>query len=592
KVNVTVSDGSNTLYYYENITTTTNNETNYQILNFTLIEKTDNPINLTAEPGWTGIYKGDSVTLDCTTPEGTPHLYRDGVEISIPDVSAYDEGVFDIRCEVPTETTNYKPTNVTETLTVNPILACTSNTTFIYNKTVTTSTNITTLNFTALVSNNVVRKDLGDVYVPTNVSSVGINTTDGYYFVVNNTGLSEFVVKFGNYFVQNNYSTAPTANIQDVTGYNKENIRYQIDLNSEMSGEPMHPPNATVSLTMHCSNGQNYIKLGGNKITYFFATYQHLSWIYTKVKYTAQDFYSRNWYPKETKDSYYHIFYLIDAYKRAMDKIDFIMDNPNYYDDMLQVYKTIGDKSLIITEGYFDISHLFSAYLGEDEKYYIRMLKDGKYIELGEVLITEPAEKHISPTYTPIGRVTLISDNIEGQAWFKNGSANISDIRVTYEDKLEMSANVTINVKNLKNNSILYNNTYYNTSSLDLTISGGNTSVMYYITWVIEHPKLGNSPVTKHATLSSLNKTIGFGVGSWFYPLFAFFLVFISATVVGPRNVLGGTIVIMTVLGFSFAIGWLEIGGVVSNTVIALFGIMGVLAIAKQFKSGRGEKEA
>lgn len=584
EINITVNDGSDTLFYYENLTQTNNNNSAYQIFNITLTEKEDNPINLTANPSW-NIYRGDSLTINCSTPEGTPYLYRDKISISIPDISSYEVGTFDFRCEVPTETTNYRPTNTTNTLIVNSLFGCTDNETFVYNLSVTTATNLTGLNFSDLVNDNIIRANLGDIYIK-NVSNIWRN---GSILIVNNTGLSSFDVLFSNFYVNNNYSshTLP-ASIQNVESYQQINKMWKIELFDELTGENMYPPNTTsLYFILNCAYGYSYITLEENKTYYVIATKEKLNYIYLKIKYSASDFYSRNYYVLEDQNAYYIPFYLINAYERALDKIDFIMDNPEYYNCLLEIYTTIGESSITITSGYFDISHLFSAYLGEDNLYNLKLYCDGGWIEIGKVLVNEPAEKHIEPTTTLVPSVTMIYENLVIRGYFQNASADTTNLIVTYEDKINKTENVTIIVYNLANDSVFHNLTYY-TPNIELSLAGANTSEDYYITFEINHEELGNSPVSEQLLVSNLSKDILIGGASvsWLYPILAFALMFFIATIITPKNLISGTITLITILAFTIMFGWLTI----NTTILVLFGFMFVLGIVLHLKEGSEEE--
>ena len=136
------------------------------------------------------------------------------------------------------------------------------------------------MNFTELVNANKVRKDLGDVYVVTNVSNVCINTTNGYYLVVNNTGLTSFVVKFSNYYAHNNYTQCAIQNIINVSGYQQENTEYVISFLDEISQQALMPPNATTTLSFHCEYGTTTVNLDENKTIYTFASDRNIDYIY------------------------------------------------------------------------------------------------------------------------------------------------------------------------------------------------------------------------------------------------------------------------------------------------------------------------
>jgi len=579
-LNITVRDNNNNLYYHNYTNNSiTNNDSTLTILNITLIEKSNNPLVLSSSLGWS-ILTGQITTINCLTTEGTPSVYKDYVSISIPFTASYPTNDYLFSCNV-SETITYKPTTTTNTLIVSPLFGCISNTTFAYNKTITTTSNITTLNFTSLVDSNLVKPNLTDVYIYTNVSNIWKN---GSYLIVNNTNLTSFVVKFTNYYNSIDYQDgAISGDVVNMDSYSQENIIYNIDLLSEFTGGSFFPPNATVTFNIYCDVGSTLVQLDNSTGTdYLFALSEQANWLRVKVKYTSQDFYSRIRYVEENQTNAYYPFYLIDAYNRALDKIDFYMDDPDLYESKLIIYKSQGSLEVIITEGYFDVAYLFSAYLGEDESYNLRTLLDGTLTELGFILVNEPAEKHLKTTTTFIPTVKIISDYITVESYFENESADITNIISTYEDTLSETINLTFTISYSLNDTVFYTNTYYNTSSMTLSIPNANTSYDYTIDYQIYHEELGNSPVPVHQLISTYSNRFNiFGNFTWMYPIMALLILIVTATTITPKSIVAGNIFLLTEITLFILIGWISI----NITTIVLFIFMLVLSSLVGYKN-------
>ena len=573
-INVTVDDGSDTLYYFPNTTQVVNNESTYTILNLTLYLKPLNEITLTASPSW-NVLEGQFVTISCSVSEGTPTLKVDNVIVSNPYTFTATVGSHSVVCSIG-ETDNYRPNEESKTLVVNPLVACTNNLTFAFSVTITTSTDITSLNFTKFVEMHYVKPDLSDVWVP-NASEVWINTTNGYYLVVNTTGLSEFKVYFGNYFVNNSYSTHAVQNLKEIESYKQENIYAIYKLLDEVTGQESHPPNATLMAFVSCSYGSNYIFLEGNETQYLIALKDYPIKTSVRVQYTADSYYSRVLYPSR-KESYVLNFYLVDAYKYPLDRIDFIMRDTRYYNSRLQIYKEIANQTIIITEGYFDASHSISLYLMEDCDYYIRTLNsDGTYTEFGIISVVEPTTKELGKTTISLNPQAIsLSNYVTMNAWTNDDRTNLY---IEYSDSLQNTSEVKIAIY-FSNGTLFKEVTYYNTSSIDLTYDIGNyTDESFEVKFSIRHSNFGNQTYVMFLYPSGF---WNLGISSLWYNLFAMGILIMLGGIATRRSVIGGVIVFMLGLVLFEIIGWLSLPLV----AIAVIVLLGILAIMIYFKQG------
>ena len=570
EINITIDDGSDTLYYYQNTTNTTNNETNYQEFNFTLTAKGNNTLILTATPSWS-ITESQQVQITCTAEEGTPRLYMDDTEISNPYTGQPTTGTYTITCNVSSETTNYRPTTKNRTLIVTPPMAsCTNNETFAFSTEVTTTTNITTLNFTKFVNQHYVKEDLSDVYVP-NVSNVWKNTVNGYYIVVNNTNLSSFTVYFGNYYAYRNYTNHAVSNVKNITLYQQENTYAMFRLLDEVTGEELYPPNTTeVVMYVSCAQGSNYVNIEENDTQFLIAFNSYPTKLLTRVQYSVDTYYSRSLYPSQQKDQYLLSFYLIDAYKYYTDKINFVILSSDYYDAKLQVYKKVSNQTIIITEGYFDKMRTFPAYLLEDHDYYLRLINGDEIRDIGTFTVTSAGTQYLDVSQVVLSpSVSLFADKVTIGAEYNNTT---DTIRIQYRDLTDKTINITISVYN---NTGLYFQQTYNSSNFTITLNDVPKNQSWYVRYVLYHEIYGNSPITGSVSLIQ-GILLPIGVASWLYPFISFFILFLTSSIITPRNLVGGMLAIFVLLYLLYYIGWLSLTAD-AIVVISIILVMGLL---------------
>ena len=567
EINITVDDGSDTLYYYQNTTNTTNNETNYQELNFTLTAKGNNTLTLTATPSWS-IIETQQVQITCIAEEGTPHLYMDNTEISNPYTGQPTTGTYTITCNV-SETANYRPITENNTLIVNPLISCTTNNTFAFSTEITTTTNITSLNFTKFVNQHYVKDDLSDVYIP-NVSNVWKNTTNGYYIVVNNTNLSSFTAYFGNYYAYRNYTNHAVSNIQNITSYQQENIYAVFRFLDEVTGEEFYPPDTSeVLVYISCAQGSNYITIEENDSQFLIAFTSYPTKVLTRVQYSVENYYSRSLYPAQA-DQYLLSFYLIDAYKYYADKINFVILSSDYYDAKLQIYKQISNQTIIITEGYFDQMRTFPAYLLEDHDYYFRLINGDEIRDIGTFTVTSAGTQYLDVSQVILSpSVSLFADKVTIGAEYNNTT---DTIRIQYKDLTEKTINITISVYN---NTGIYFQQTYNSSNFTITLNDVPKNQSWYVRYVLYHEIYGNSPITGSISLIS-GVLVPLMIASWLYPLVSFFILFLTSSIITPRNIIGGMLSIFVLMYLLYYIGWLSLTAD-AIVVISIILIMGIL---------------
>jgi hypothetical protein len=587
--NYTVSNTGNTTYanftqeqfkgaygyqYKWYATNGTYNETDW--IDYT-ISKNSSSVSVQSSLGWS-LLQGSTTVITCISGQ-TAILTFDGAVVGAPYTAQPAIGVYDVQCDI-TATENYTGT-ASQTLIVSPLIACMDSTTFGFEKNITTATAMTTLNFTDIVATKYAKADLSDVYVP-NVTAVQKNATSGYYLIVNNTGTDRFTVRFGSYVFNGNYSINSTANVISMTGYTQINPIATVNLLDELTGEPSYPPNSTIIVIAHCSRGENYIVLSStNDTSVLFAGKSYFDRIAVRVKYTADMYYSRQLYISQSDSAVLNI-YTVDAYEHALDRIDFHMLDSNYYSTKLQVYKLIENTAMIITEGYFDASHYFSAYLMEDSEYYIQAVSaTGSVTQFGSIVVVTPAQKDLSKSAMNLNpEAVLISNKIFMNAWM---SDDRKTVYVSYSDALNQTQSINISVyfgNGTKFQSINYTNAT-TTNAIDLSYdTTGYENESFTVTFRVQHGILGNSPVQYMMSLIS-PFTLSLGIAAIWYQLFSIGIVLFTGGLMTRKSLIAGMMFTMIIMIVLWGINWLQIP-TVFIAFAAVLCMLGVIAYMKQ----------
>lgn len=576
--NITISDGSSSLYFYNSTYERNLNNSALLQLNAYILEKDYNPITLTSSLGWT-LLEGQTTTINCSAPQGTPDFNINSVIVSSPYIFTTSSGTYTTRCDVDVETTDYAPTNKSNTLIANPLISCSTNTTFAFSKTITTTTNLTTLDFTTLVSQNLVRDNLGDVYVP-GIISTWVNTTNAYNVIVNNTGNTSFVVYFGNLFVNNTYSTHAVSGDVDAMGaYTQINPYVQYNVLNELTGVAFFPPNATLTSIIHCNSGETYIPIDDNTTRFIIASTDYVDKASLRISYTADAYYSRQFYPSSADVTVLN-FYVMDAFVHPLDRIDFVMLNMDHYTELLQIYKEIQSEAVIITEGYFDISHSFSAYLLEDVDYLLRTRDSNNiYTEFGRITIVAPAIKELGQITLDLNpQATLIAESIFMNAYTNDVRDTLS---VVYSDATNQTEELNITVF-FENGTIFQTVAYDDTNSVNINYNISTYSNQTFtVDFELNHTTFGNSPVSYSMGVFA-PVVMNLGISALGYQLISLLSLVLIGGIVTRKNIVAGSVVLFMMVIIFKAINWL----VIPTIGVVFIGVLMVLGIINYIKQG------
>lgn len=575
-ITITANESNATLYYIDATTNVTLNSSVYLDLNLTLTLKTSNTVTITSSLGLS-LLEGQTTTILCNSTEGTQTLSINDVYVANPYVLTVGVGFYDLLCQVP-ETASYSPTNKSEQINVNALFSCTTTNTFAFEHNITTTGNITTLNFTDAVSQNLLKSDLSDINI-SGVVETWKNTTDGYYIIVNNTGTYDLNIRFGNYYTNNSYSAhARTTPLYNMIGYTQINPYQTYNLLDELTGAYLYPPNSTILVIIGCSQGETYINIAENDTQFLIATGNYINKSSVRVTYTADAYYSRQLYPIFS-DALILKFYLADAYTTAIDRIDFIMQDQNYYNSKLQVYKTLDAEYIIITEGYFDVSRQFSTYLQEDIDYYLQTNDDGTITDFGRITIVAPDVKYLglcNMDLTP--DVLLMGEYITSNFYTAD---NYTALHIYYNDDLAQTINATI-VTYYENGSIFqsYFSSGVDTINIEYNISDFNDT-SFYVTFEVWHELYGNSPL-KWSQNVFYPLMFDLGISSFWYGIIGLALLMAVALMVSSGSVIPGSLMFVIVMFVLMGLRWINIGlGVVGLIVFLL-----LLGAIKEIKQG------
>jgi hypothetical protein len=539
------------------------------------ITKNESGLTLNATPGWTTTSNSITVTCDATEPNINMTLTRDGITVPNPYSATLDNGNYEFNCTI-NDTLNYHPITLANTLVISSeSFACTNSSTYSFVRDLNgvEGDNIT-LNFTDLVANNLVKTDMSDIYTSRNA---WINTTDGYFFTVNITGLNSISVYFGNFLGNNTYSTTPNSeNVTNVTQYAQANSYYILTTMDEMNNEEQMPPDSNVSMTIYCDSGQSIFVV--NETNILIPTFDdRLTGFRSTVSYPS-DYYTRDYLVDNQVES--RIIYDVDAYEFSVLQIPIYINDYNYFDAEITIYKRIDGEPVIITEGVFDNEHKFVAYLIRDEPYYIRLTTESLVREAGffkpvaaETLTLNINSISVSPS------IVYISDVISANAV----NTSLSNIQVTYNDSSGETQSVRIKVFEDTNQTAFFDNVYSGVQSLSVAVSPVNMSTHYYsVLFEVTHATFGNSPVD-FTFLVGAPVLWGIGtIGTWIYGIVGFIMMLFLSFMVTPKNRFVGVVMIMVGLSIMLSLTWT----VLDPGILTLVVIFASVSIVYEIKRG------
>jgi len=488
-VNITVGDGSDTLYFFNETLAWSINSSDYTSMNFYLTEKPSNSFSFISSPAWT-VAENAAVTITCTATEGSAVLYKDGVVVSSPYEATMPFGMYNFTCTVA-ETDNYAPYTETKWLTVQSGgFGCTDTDTYAFNKNITVTGEWINIDFTDLVSSKKVKSDLSDVYITADFEVTTYKNTSGSssYIVANFSNNTEIEVYFGNYIVNYTHNeTATVANSTNMSGYSEINAYITASLIDEISGTYLLPPDANNSMTIYCTGGASTFDVYDTQ--FIVATTEEADSLRFTVQYSAAELYYRD--------------YVIDA---PIENQPIYLVDANDYQVVRQIYKLrdltgefipsyfIVDKYMegdlvTITELLFDTENKAIAFLTNGHKYLI-FLDNGESVRGVGNIYVDSADLEKTITVGGVDAYNMTNANVT-----LNVTHTDTTILLYWYDASGQTNQVDLWVYNYTNRShLLY---YGAAASNDVLLSYvvPNSSATYWVEYEIHSDYYGNETV-------------------------------------------------------------------------------------------------
>lgn len=538
---------------------------------FYSVYKNSSGLTMTASPGWTT--SQSEVTVSCTKGSITPNitLYRDGIAVANPYTATLGIGSYSFNCSL-SDMHNYSPSTLVSTLTVQiPAASCLNSSVYAFEKSFSNLVgNNFTINFTPHVKNYLVKSNLSDVSSSRNA---WINTTGGYYYTVNTTGLSEITVYFGNYISNRTYGYGRINNVTNLTYYNQQYPYYTVTFIDEITNLQGIPPDANTTLTVYCSLGSTVFSINDTRILFPVADTK-ADLMKSTVTYPS-DYYVRTLVIDNPVES--RAMYLVDAYKFSVLQIPVTMTDYTHFNSKIAFNKYSLGTQVAITEGYFGTDRKFTAYLVKDDPYYIRLTKGGTITEMGTYNPSSATALQLSMNTISF---TLDLDAVTDYITMGAVNTSLSSIKVIYRDTSTKTNSVRIRVYQDTNQTPFFDNTYA-TSEINVTVTPVNMTTHYYsVSFEVDHQTFGNSPLEYVYFIGKSYKRYGFGDAPiWIYGTVGFIVMLMISLSITPKDRFAGIIVMFVGLAVMFATTWLDqsIFGAGFTMIMVVFGSVAII---------------
>jgi hypothetical protein len=349
---------------------------------------------------------------------------------------------------------------------------------------------------------------------------------------------------------------------------------------------PLNISAANLSIIITCDGGETYVwNFTGVKIEGI-EPMCDVQTITAKVNYET-DSYTRERVPPDCTVCEVPM-YLTDALVYTVLQIPVYMSDFNYYDGLIELYKSSGGNHYTIAQGYFDVEHKYVTYLTKDNTYFIRLTKDSEVRDIGYLYAATATAQYLSLSQIQlVPSITLITNNIRMAAAFDNESAPLTTLRIQYRDLLNMTESVRIRVFQGGNNTAFYDSTFSGISNFSATINNVNTSFRYSVTFEVNHSVLGNSPIPFTTGVGAAGQLADLALPAtlhWIYFWAGFFVVLMTAFIIVPENRLPGYFALLLELGAFSIFEWFQFQG----PTLAYFVVFPVAGIIYELKKQKG----
>ena len=365
--------------------------------------------------------------------------------------------------------------------------------------------------------------------------------------------------------------------------------KYNISLNQENNWRSLfNIGGVNATLFVSCmDNSEFYYNMTSNPYNNFITPCSDLRTMGIKIDYPTAS-YSREILAPASAYNAMAYLYMADATKYTLLEIPLYIQDPNYYDASIDIYKYDGANHYSIVSGYLDLEHKKILYLIKGDRYYARVTKGGQVKEISYLTPVAAGDQYLSissVTLTPT--VTLIGNNILMAATMDNASSPFTTLRVQYQDLLNQTTSVRIRVY-WENGSTFYDNTISGSSNFTVSILSVNTSFRYAVHFEVLHQVLGNSPIDYTIAVGN-GRLIDIGLGSslsWLYNAFALFIVLMTAMTITEETKLEGYVLLLAETGILAYIGWVTFASGVM-AVLLIFLVAGIIYEVKYRGEGQ-----
>ena len=564
---------------------------------YIIVSKGDNNLTLYVSPS-NIVVPGTTTNVTGTETAGVGlTLTRDGTTVSNPFIGVLAEGTYLFTLSSPS-TFNISANSVSAVVTVTSQgLGCTTPTTFGYRANVTKNGTLTALDFTDEVNQKIVKQDFTDIYLNLtagpNVTGARNVTGGNYYFVVNSSNVTWFVVEYANYIGSQQWSN--TTNNTNVTQFNGTQVKpvYTFTMAEETTSVVQLPPHSNRTMTIYCDSGIRSFAVNDTRITV--ATVEQPNDFRMKIDYGPDQSYNRHLIPASSFES--RTFYLVDAEVNQLAQVVLELDDRTLLNEfsenstILRIKKILHDGLQSITENRFDVTGKIAVFLIPNDDYSLQLDNGAEVRSLGNLDVDT----------TDLDKTIVVTD--QDQFDFNDGNVswrlNMSStglIVFRWSDNSSNTQAVNFTVYNYSSGAILFDG-YGASNDVTFAYQTPNANQTYRAKWHVSSLTYGlNSAGGEHIFTGVAAALLPFLPGiinpTYINVGAMIFLIFVAG-LFGARQAHVGVIVVVVLAATFAAIGLMTFGsGAIETKVVpgiiaflAFFAVVGAIVHKRRSES-------
>jgi hypothetical protein len=343
---------------------------------------------------------------------------------------------------------------------------------------------------------------------------------------------------------------------------------------------PLNITDANLSVFMNCQGGDQYVyNFMGTTLPNILPSCDVQS-ITVKVDYASDSYTRERSIPDCTQCEVR--MYMVDALVYTILQIPIYMSDYNYFSSRVELYKLSAGNHYTIAQGYFDVEHKYVVYLMKDNTYFIRIDRGPttEIREIGYLYAATATAQYLSLSNIQLQpSIQMISDNLQMAAAFDNESAPTSTLRIQYRDFINQTISLRVRIFSDINSTAWFDNTYYATDNLSITLNGINTSLRGSVHFEVHHRVLGNSPID---FIVSVGRGLGIDFGldptmAWVYAAIGYVIMLFTAFIIVPEIRLVGYLILLAELGIFSYFSWFMVYNPGAIALFIAFMIVGLL---------------